>query len=475
MEKGARKRASRRFDGILIVFIVVLALCLLLRSQYREFNKDEFEHIHSTWYVEQGRLPFKDFFQHHHPLFWYALVPVIWLFGETITTVLVIRLLTGMLALCIAAVSAALAKKISGSRTAGLLTAFLLLAQFQFTIHSVEIRPDIPQILFALLSVYFFLASMRKPSARADLLSGFFLSLSFIFLQKTVFLCFFMGLLWIHCLIKGKMSFQGLLRFFTAFCAPLALFVLYLAVHGLLEDYLLTNWAINFTFARGDRFTVFKFWRPFVLKDWFFWLSSLTGMAVFLRSRKVRFDKKTTALLILGLLASLVFYRRAHVYYYLFPLSLMAVPAGVILNFYLRKSGLRSVWKALVCLALASSSLFFIFTRFEKKNALQLERAAHVLKNTSPSEAVYDGDNLFNLFRPDLHYFWFSLKPTRGLDTYNRITGGEFADYDICTLIRRKNPKFISDFRLDLEKCGLDENYIPVGYPHLFIRRGSIK
>ena len=31
-------------------------------------NGDNVEHIHATWLVAQGKIPYKDFFQHHNPL-----------------------------------------------------------------------------------------------------------------------------------------------------------------------------------------------------------------------------------------------------------------------------------------------------------------------------------------------------------------------------------------------------------------------
>ena len=40
-------------------------------------NGDNVEHIHSTWLISQGKIPYKDFFQHHNPLLWYIFAPLI--------------------------------------------------------------------------------------------------------------------------------------------------------------------------------------------------------------------------------------------------------------------------------------------------------------------------------------------------------------------------------------------------------------
>ena len=44
-------------------------------------------------------------------------------------------------------------------------------------------------------------------------------------------------------------------------------------------------------------------------------------------------------------------------------------------------------------------------------NGVQLEKIAYVLQQTKSDEKVLDGRNDFNLFRPDLHYFWFQIDP----------------------------------------------------------------
>ena len=44
-------------------------------------NGDNVEHIHATWLVAYGEVPYRDFFQHHNPLLWYLFAPVIRLLG----------------------------------------------------------------------------------------------------------------------------------------------------------------------------------------------------------------------------------------------------------------------------------------------------------------------------------------------------------------------------------------------------------
>jgi len=42
----------------------------------RRFDPDEFEHAHAAWCVFRGMLPYRDFFEHHTPWYYYALRPL---------------------------------------------------------------------------------------------------------------------------------------------------------------------------------------------------------------------------------------------------------------------------------------------------------------------------------------------------------------------------------------------------------------
>ena len=77
----------------LFVILVVLALLTLSLSVNRAFSEDEIEHIHASWYVQNGQVPYRDFFEHHHPLLWFLLAPLMALCGEELIVLAISRLL----------------------------------------------------------------------------------------------------------------------------------------------------------------------------------------------------------------------------------------------------------------------------------------------------------------------------------------------------------------------------------------------
>ena len=55
---------------------------------------DTLEHVHSAWLVFQGKVPYKDFFQHHNPLLWYIGAPLVGIFPYSIKAVDAVNILT---------------------------------------------------------------------------------------------------------------------------------------------------------------------------------------------------------------------------------------------------------------------------------------------------------------------------------------------------------------------------------------------
>src|SRR6266542_5853646 len=71
------RSASRKHPLYLIVILLVLrpyGLRIWL-LQTRQFDQDEFEHLHVAWLVSKGSLPYLDFFEPHTPWFHFFLSP----------------------------------------------------------------------------------------------------------------------------------------------------------------------------------------------------------------------------------------------------------------------------------------------------------------------------------------------------------------------------------------------------------------
>ena len=56
----------------LLWFFLAINIIYLFASIFvsRRAVGDDLEHIHASWLVWQGYIPYTDYFEHHHPLMW---------------------------------------------------------------------------------------------------------------------------------------------------------------------------------------------------------------------------------------------------------------------------------------------------------------------------------------------------------------------------------------------------------------------
>ena len=469
--KALNNFIEKKYLAILVILIFLLGLLALIMSLNFEFSIDEFEHIHSAWYIQNHFRPYTDFFQHHHPLLWYVLLPVLHILGHSVHILFVSRVLMLMFTFGSGFLIYRISLRLIPCKETGLISVIMLFSTVMYVVCCFTVRPDVPQIFFGLLSLYYFLGFLKTFSAKDGCLSGLFASISFLFLQKTVFLLLAYGLIFCFKLIRKNIQIKPVLYFSASFLAPVLVFLSMMGLNGSLGDYFLTNWLVNLNYAEGDRFFFFLTLKEYILKDIVFWLFAIFGLWYVIRNGKTSKGNRETAFICILIFCSLFFIKRPWKHNYLFAFCMLSLFAGFSVRYFLEKFRIKAVLRVASLLLILTVPVYFLLLRTASTNDMDVERAEYVLRNSSETDSVYDGKNLFNLFRSDLHYFWFSLKKNHGLDTYNTLTGGKYSDYNICHLIKEKKPKFISNVLLDLNACGLKKIYRPTRYEGLYIRR----
>ena len=460
--------------GFLTIVVLLLSLLVLSYSLHRWFDHDEFEHIHSAWYVAEGFVPYRDFFQVHHPLWWYVLAPVLFLLGYSTQTVVALRVVMFGLTLGIGATTYLIARQVTASRNNALLSVVLLLSMVMFLEKSVEIRPDVPQVLLGLVSVYFLVCFLQTREDKHLVLAGLTASFSFLFLQKTIWLLAAYAVILCWGLIRRAISFKSVLCFAVSLSVPILLFIGWLLVSDSFKDYVLTNWLLHTSQLRP--FSPLRYpLRSFSTQNALFWLLAPISVGFVLFSRKT--DKALKAIGFLGitLLLSVMLLKRPHRQNYLFSIPLLCICMAYILERASVRFRLRGLYTALLLVVVLIQPLSFLVPRSVKSGLRdqQLSKVEFVIENTTDSDLVYDGNIQFNLYRRDLHYFWFSVGEGKGLDTYSSLTDSKYGDYDGCQLIESKRPRFISDYDLDLPACGLRALYDKTRYDGLYMLRES--
>ena len=414
----------------------MVVLLIFQWSLGRFFDHDEFEAIHSAWKVLRGKTLYADFAQAHNPLLYLVLVPVIALFGESTATIIAARVLVFILFLLMLVFTYLLSKKVFDRETALVSVVFLATTSL-FYRKAIEVRPDVPQTLFALISLFFLFDYFGSGKRRALVLSSIMLAISFLFLQKTAVLVLLVFILLFVSLLRGELPLRDFATYLACSFFVVLPFFLYLVFTGGLSMYMAIM-EVHVKFL--DSFTPYG-----TLANTF---TANTGLCVFFLLGLVFFtktaDHRRFAFLAIFLLLSVFLVRVPYQQYYMTSLPLVAViSAYALCSVFVNKRALVVV--VLLCVALPT---YYIYGMRYTDNKYQLERIEFVLEVTGPDDYVYDGDIQFNLFRKDLDYFWYSVRPETGiLATYQSLYP---YDYDVYELVERLRPKVISAYYLNV-------------------------
>lgn len=162
--------------------LAVAAVTCVLWAFHARVDWDEIEHLHAAWELGRGETPFVDFWQHHSPLTWMLLSPLVTLFGDGVGLLPAARVVAVILAVVSLRLTWKLAVRIhDGALARSQLLVVLLAAAplWQFA----RLRPDsfaLPLLLAALLGSL----DLREGRRWAALRTGVFLGLAFAFTPK---------------------------------------------------------------------------------------------------------------------------------------------------------------------------------------------------------------------------------------------------------------------------------------------------
>ena len=282
---------------------------------------------------------------------------------------------------------------------------------------------------------------------------------------------FFYPLLFAAQALRGRLPWRlglPLLGSFALACLP---YFLFLAATRSLDDYVVTNWLLNVDLGSGR--AKVSYLSPFVIRDFarnaIFWVLAL-GVVVTAVRRRLRVDYAVPAVLGIGMVAVVFTLNRVVDRYLAAAVPFLAVASAAWLTDVFNAWRLRGV-RALAAVVLVCLVPGVAMVRAAgRSNAPQLAQIQYVLDHSQDGDRMLDEWRDFNLFRPDMHYFWFLTRP--GMPAYSRFTGGRFADFDLCGEIGKVRPKFVSDRIGDLERCGLLGRYRPTPFPHVLERAG---
>ncbi len=224
---------------IMLNFMALAAWAILLGV-----TPDEAEHLHLSWLVTHGMVPYKDFWQHHSPLLWVVIAPLVKGLDPSITILDSARIFCGALFAVNFFLGWRIARKVWGS-SARFIVYLLVISSVSLSAEFLLLRPDIFMLFFLLLGVSI---SLDIPGKRA--FPCFFVGLAFALAAAFMVKQYFIVILPIFAVFfapkQGRLL--KLLFYFLGLLAGIFPLFFYLSYHHILKDY--CYWVFDFNSQR---------------------------------------------------------------------------------------------------------------------------------------------------------------------------------------------------------------------------------
>jgi 4-amino-4-deoxy-L-arabinose transferase-like glycosyltransferase len=233
----------------LLALILAAQLCVHAALSSRLFFQDEGFYLAYAWLVQTGEVPYADFWDHHSPVLYYAAVPFVSAFGDTVESA---RMLSTLAALATTALAFLAAKKLFGEGAGLAAAAFCALfssASFAFWF--------VFEPLLSMFSAAAFLLALewKDSGSRAQSLAcGLFIGLAIA--TKIQAVLFLPALLAFAALARSEGRVSSALHVLAGAAIAPALLLAFFAANGALWEYAYQGVLSNF--VQSDPYYVLR-------------------------------------------------------------------------------------------------------------------------------------------------------------------------------------------------------------------------
>ncbi|MBC8460091.1 MAG: glycosyltransferase family 39 protein, partial [Deltaproteobacteria bacterium] len=268
---------------LILTFIILALLMRVPIFLVRYFDPDEFEHLHAARNIYHGMVPYRDYFEHHTPFLHFLLAPLYFIWGDSIPLIFVARGIMLIFTCGILYLTYRLTKMLYGCDAALFATLFLSCTLI-FLEKTIEVRPDLPEVIFWLLTIIFLIRGVSNNQRRYFLLAGAMMSCAILCSQKAVFagLGLALALVWFLCDKRTgwplKTRAVGCLWIGAGFLIPVGVMCLYFLPNRALDDFIYRNFIMNLGWR--SKFWPYGYIRQALKQNPFFCVSGLAGLLI---------------------------------------------------------------------------------------------------------------------------------------------------------------------------------------------------
>jgi hypothetical protein len=448
------------------------------------FDIDEWQHLHASRLIGLGRLPYRDFFEHHMPGLWYLLAPSMAWAQPELDPGRAVAFLHGV-RLSFLAVWAAtlfltwrLARAHAASGRAVSVATVLLAFTPMFVDKVGEVRPDGIAVCLVLLAWIALIGGIRERAVSRFLAAGLLLGASACFTQKAlmavpaVLVC-----LALHAWDGGAARVRSGVVLGIGLLLPVLAILALFASAGSTATFVESNLWLNLRWVRVVP-RLFAFW-TFARESPFLLVAGMAGFAMALRSLRDREARArgryVVPLALAGFSAVMLVSPAPWPQYLLNHMPLLAILGAEAVVRGAERWARRPEWAWAAVLALGVLPGLVVTLTTSRSNAEQLRGVRYVQTITRPADTVLDGATGYGVFRPNAFFYAHVNWDIRGM-----IPGDRRAELEDGLASGRIAPEVVL---LDDEIAYMSRkvteyvrtNYRPGGMPDVWLRTPRAK
>jgi len=431
------------------IFIGWLVCINISFTIYSLFNgtfqiNDDLEHLRAAYFVSLGEVPYRDFFEHHHPLLWYVLAPLIKILPhKTLVTLAICR----SISFSISVFTFYYVYKIMRFETKQESSILIFIAVIFWTINSFglfsNVKPDTYARFCYFFGLYHLFLYFRDKHFKNLQICTISICFAFMFIQITIFqilpLIFPVG----YFLYKNPNQIKNIFKALVIPIIMLAIAAYYFYINDALYLYYEKNWLLNKILSKinyGNQSP-----KLYQIKDII--LFTIIDLLVYTYYRKFNIYTTTIAILFCSeLLQRLILPGpiRYCLYLVIFSTILITPLLTSLIKKYAHLFGI----------------IFFVITAYHLLNSL-IEFDIQSSHQTRPYQ-YFSHRNMehekvltqrFGIYHPRLHYYWMYPLP----ESIDNMFFGGHRDYNVEKLISKHKIRYI-DIDHNCMYCEIETN-----------------
>ena len=414
------------------LFLIVMMYTIIV-AYIPTMNGDNIEHVHSSYLVAMGQVPYRDFFQHHNPLMWYVFAPIVKMFAFDATITEVTCFISYLVFLKSLIYVYHICREFLCDKKWSMV-AVALVALPGYKLFSLDFRPDNFMVFCLVGGIYYYFRYLQDKKSLHLTIAFLWFMVSFLFAQKALFPLFMLGLSGLYFWAKKEIMTKDMVK---ALILPGILglgFWVYLYHYDMVLLYFNSNYHFNLILADSfDAGRIAPYAPYMVILVYLAFFGSVC--AVFSKNKYW----KLLAFLFVAEFIQRRFYFSPYSYYYWFMMYLASF-CGVAALYGLNEKFKGLIWGAVV-------GLFIIFADVAQYQYMYFKTMKdkpylpdYISRNINPCDYVFNGDGMmYNLFGKDPAYYWQLIGQ---LDVIGEKAGIQKKP-DMNALILKYKPKFI--------------------------------